>query len=74
MDIDLAGDLAHRLHVALELVPTTWSALLNDLDNRYDLAMGGVTITLDRAQEALYSAPYLRDGKAAVVRCADLSK
>lgn len=74
MDIDLAGDLAHRLGVTLELVPTTWSTMVNDLDNRCDLAMGGIAITLDRAKKALYSAPYLRDGKAAVVRCADLPK
>lgn len=74
MDVDLAGDLAHRLGVSLALVPTTWSTMLNDLDDKCDLAMGGITITLDRAREALYSAPYLRDGKAAVVRCADLSK
>jgi cyclohexadienyl dehydratase len=48
--------------------------MLHDLDDRCDLAMGGITITLDRARTALYSAPYLRDGKAAVVRCADLPK
>jgi len=74
MDIDLAGDLAHRLGVTLQLVPSAWSTLMNDLDNRCDLAMGGITITLGRAQKALYSTPYLRDGKAAVVRCADQSK
>jgi cyclohexadienyl dehydratase len=71
MDIDLAGDLARRLGVKLQLVPTTWSALVGDLEERCDLAMGGITITLDRARKALYSAPYLRDGKAGVVRCAD---
>lgn len=74
MDIDLAADLAHRLGVKLQLVPTTWSAMVSDLDSKCDLAMGGITITLDRAEKALYSAPYLRDGKAAIVRCADVSK
>lgn len=74
MDIDLAGNLAHRLGVTLQLVPTTWSALMNDVANRCDLAMGGISITLDRARTALFSAPYLRDGKAAIVRCTDLSK
>jgi cyclohexadienyl dehydratase len=35
---------------------------------------GGISITLNRAKQAIYSAPYLRDGKAAIVRCADASK
>jgi cyclohexadienyl dehydratase len=74
MDVDLAGDLAARLGVKLDLVPTTWSSLMKDLDSRCDLAMGGVTITLERAKQARFSAPYLRDGKAAAVRCADAAK
>jgi cyclohexadienyl dehydratase len=74
MDIDLAGDLAKRLGVKLELVPTTWSRMMDDLGDRCDIAIGGVSITLDRAKKALYSTPYLRDGKAAIVRCADVSK
>jgi cyclohexadienyl dehydratase len=74
MDIDLAGDLATRLGVKLDLVPTTWSTMMSDLGNRCDIAMGGISITLERAKKALYSAPYVRDGKAAIVRCADVSK
>jgi cyclohexadienyl dehydratase len=74
MDVDLAGDLAARLGVKLDLVPTTWPTLMKDLDSRCDLAMGGVSITLERAKQARFSAPYLRDGKAAAVRCADTAK
>lgn len=36
--------------------------------------MGGITVTLNRGERAIYSAPYLRDGKAAILRCADRSK
>jgi cyclohexadienyl dehydratase len=74
MDVDLAGDLAKRLGARLELVQTTWSTLLSDLDDKCDVAMGGITITLDRAKQARYSAPYLRDGKAAAVRCTDAAR
>jgi cyclohexadienyl dehydratase len=74
LDIDLAGDLAARLGVTLRLVPTTWPTLMSDLDHRCDLAMGGITLTLDRAKTARYSSPYLRDGKAAAVRCADAAR
>ncbi|MCV7031042.1 cyclohexadienyl dehydratase [Mycobacterium sherrisii] len=74
LDIDLAHDLASRLGVTLQLVQTTWSNIISDLDNRCDLAMGGISITLDRAQRARFSDPYLQDGKAAIARCGDVSK
>ncbi len=74
LDIDMADQLASRLGVKIDLVPTTWGAVTADLGAKCDIAMGGITITLDRAKHALYSAPYLRDGKAAIVRCADSSK
>lgn len=74
LDIEMAHDMAARLGVRLELVPTTWANLVNDVNDKCDAAMGGISITLKRATQALYSAPYLRDGKAAIVRCADASK
>jgi cyclohexadienyl dehydratase len=74
MDIDLAQDLAKHLGVGLDLVQTTWGNLITDVGATCDMAMGGITITPQRAERALYSAPYLRDGKAAIVRCADIAK
>jgi cyclohexadienyl dehydratase len=74
LDIDLARDLATHLGVRLDLVATTWPSLMKDLEGRCDLAMGGITITLGRAEKARYSAPYLRDGKAAIVRCSDAAR
>ena len=74
MDIEMAQDLATRLDVELNVVPTTWGTMMKDLGNRCDIAMGGISVTTDRAQHALYSIPYVRDGKAAMVRCADRSK
>ncbi|WP_445160513.1 transporter substrate-binding domain-containing protein [Mycobacterium sp. Dal123C01] len=74
MDIDMAHNLAQRLNVKLDLVQTTWATMMSDLDAKCDIAMGGISITLDRARQGLYSNPYLRDGKAAVVRCTDGSK
>jgi cyclohexadienyl dehydratase len=74
LDIEMAHDMAARLGVRLDVVPTTWANLINDLNDKCDAAMGGISITLNRAKQAIYSAPYLRDGKAAIVRCADASK
>jgi cyclohexadienyl dehydratase len=73
LDIEMAHDMAARLGVQLDLVPTIWASLINDMGNKCDVAMGGISITLDRAKHAGYSAAYLRDGKAAIVRCDDRS-
>ena len=74
MDIDLVRDFARASDVELQLVPTSWPTLMADLGRKCELAVGGISITADRAAKALFSAPYLRDGKAAVVRCADAAK
>lgn len=74
MDIDLADELGRRLGVRTRFVPTTWATLTDDLGRGCDLAMGGITVTAQRAERALFSDPYLHDGKAAMVRCADAPK
>ncbi|WP_158882099.1 transporter substrate-binding domain-containing protein [Amycolatopsis anabasis] len=69
IDVDLAGDLAQRLGVRLTVVPTTWKKLVDDLGRACDLAMGGISVTLDRAKRAFFSTPYVRDGKTPITRC-----
>jgi cyclohexadienyl dehydratase len=60
-DIDMARSLAATIGVRLEFVPTTWITLLDDFtSHRFDLAMGGVTITPERVVR-----------KRPIVRCAD---
>ncbi len=75
LDIALAADLAKSLGVRLEIVPTTWTTLMPDFaDGRFDIAMGGVSVTLERQRKAYFSIPYLRDGKTPIARCADAAK
>ena len=75
LDVALAGDLAKSLGVKLQIVPTTWGALLADLgEDRFDLAMGGVSVSLERQKKAWFSIPYLRDGKTPIARCEDARK
>ncbi len=72
IDIDMARSLARALGVELVFVPTTWPTLMADLvAGRFDLAMGGITVTEARQTLAAFSAPYLRDGKGAIARCKD---
>lgn len=74
MDIDFAQNFADHLGVKLDVVPTTWADMLGDVGSKCDMAMGGITITSERAKHALYSSPYLRDGKAAIIRCTDSAR
>src|SRR6187399_3034146 len=49
LDITLAADLAKSMGVTLQVVPTTWGTMMGDLaDDRFDLAMGGVSVSLER--------------------------
>ena len=75
LDIALAADLAKTLGVRLQVVPTTWGTMMGDLgDDRFDLALGGVSVSLERQKKAWFSIPYLRDGKTPIARCEDAQK
>ena len=69
LDIELAKDLAKSLGVDVQFVKTTWPSLLSDLQsNAFDIGMSGITITLERQKNALFSIPLLSSGKAAITR------
>ncbi|MGE0621370.1 MAG: gamma subclass chorismate mutase AroQ [Pseudomonadales bacterium] len=71
-DIDLARDLGHSLGVEVEFVATTWPSLMADLAaGRYDVAMGGVSRTVERARVGFLSMPYHVGGKLPIARCED---
>jgi len=71
-DVVMAQSLARALKLRLVIVPTSWTTLAADLAaDRFDIAMGGVSITPDRAAIGDFSHPVLRDGKRPIVRCAD---
>jgi cyclohexadienyl dehydratase len=71
-DIDMAHDLAATIGVQLQFVPSVWIDLLDDfLEDRFDIAMGGVTVTAARAERAIFSVPTFVDGKRPLARVAD---
>src|SRR5207253_10720456 len=68
-DIEMAHDLAERLGVRLEFVPTVWVDLRDDfLADRFDIALGGVTVTPQRAAKAVFSTPTFVDGNRPLAR------
>lgn len=70
IDIDLARMLSKSLGVKLELVATTWPTLMKDFaDGKFDIAMSGISVSVERQKLGVYSIPYLRDGKTPITRC-----
>lgn len=73
-DIELARALAAHLGVGLVIVPTTWARLGDDAAaDRFDVAVGGISVTPERKRRALFSVPYAHDGKTALVGCSRLA-
>ena len=71
----MAEALGKALGVKVEFVQTAWPQLMKDFEaDNFDIAMGGVSITLDRQKKGLFSTPIMREGKTPIARCADKGK
>jgi cyclohexadienyl dehydratase len=74
-DIDAARQLATSLGVEVQFVATTWKTLVSGiLENKYDVAMCGITRTLSRQKKVGLTAPYINVGKSPLIRKADQGK
>ena len=74
-DVDMADGLGKALGVRVEYVHTTWPQLTRDFEaDRFDIAMGGISITPERGSKGNFSAPIMEEGKTPIVRCNDLGK
>jgi len=75
IDIAMAQSLAKSLGVQVKWVPTTWKTLMPDfLAQRCDIALGGISVSLERQKKAFFSQPLGVDGKIPLVRCADVQR
>ena len=75
LDIDLAQNIADSLKVKLKFIPTTWKNLMQDtINEKFDMALSGITITKERTQKALMSNGYLNNGKTVLCRAEDAEK
>jgi cyclohexadienyl dehydratase len=74
-DVDMIEALGQALGVKVEFVQTSWPTMTRDFEaNAFDMAAGGVSITLDRQKKGLFSTPIMREGKTPIARCADTEK
>jgi cyclohexadienyl dehydratase len=74
IDVDMAQSLATSLGAKIEWVPTSWKDLMPDFLAKCDIAMGGVSISTERAQQAYFSDPVLSEGKTPITLCRNVSK
>ena len=75
--IEVAGQIAKRLGVNIQFVPTSWPTLSADVladPQLFDLAIGGITITDARKQTMLMSDGYLANGKTILCQASEADR
>ena len=75
--IEMAEAIAKRLDVSIKYVPTSWPTLTADVlsvPQKFDLAIGGITITDARRETMLMSEGYLGNGKTILCRASDADR
>jgi cyclohexadienyl dehydratase len=74
IDIDLMQSVAKALGVQVEMVKTSWPKLMDDFVDKCDVAVGGISVTTDRAKRAGFSAAYMVNGKAPITKCENVAR
>ncbi|WP_345468861.1 transporter substrate-binding domain-containing protein [Paeniglutamicibacter antarcticus] len=74
IDIDMVQDLAKRLDVKVKYVHTSWKDLMDDYLSSCDIGVGGVSISLERAEQAAFSTATLDEGKTPITLCENVDK
>jgi len=70
--IDMVEAFAEDQGLTIEFVQTSWPTLMEDLlAGDFDMAVGGISWTQQRADQALTSVPVRSSGKVALVRCGE---
>ncbi|WP_349409027.1 transporter substrate-binding domain-containing protein [Pseudalkalibacillus sp. SCS-8] len=74
-DIDVARHLGDQLGVHVEFIKTSWPTIMEDLrKDCFDISMGGISRNLERQKIAHLTRPYVKDGKAPLMRYEDHMK
>lgn len=73
IDIDMAESLAKSLGAKVKWVKTSWKTLTPDFTSgKCDIAMGGISVTLERQKQVFFADKLDTDGKIPLVRCTDV--
>ena len=74
IDIDLMQAAAKALGVQVEMVKTSWPKLMDDFIEKCDIAVGGISVSTDRAKRAGFADAYMVNGKAPITKCENVAK
>jgi len=74
LDVDLVQSAAKGLGAEAVFVKSGWPTLMKDFIEKCDVAVGGISVTLDRQKTAFFSDPYMVNGKAPITRCENATK
>jgi cyclohexadienyl dehydratase len=74
LDVDLVQSAAKALGVQAAFVKSAWPTLMKDFIEKCDVAVGGISVTLDRQKTAFFSDAYMVNGKAPITRCENAAK
>lgn len=75
IDVDMARDLAETMGVEPEFVKTSWKTLMDDYTaGTCDVAVGGISLNPERAEQVYFTVPTQEDGKTPITRCEDVEK
>lgn len=75
IDVDMARDLAETMGVEPEFVKTSWKTLMDDYTSgACDVAVGGISLNPERAEQVYFTVPTQEDGKTPITRCEDVEK
>lgn len=75
--IEMANEIAKRIGVSVEFKKTSWPTLTADVlaePQKFDLAIGGITITEARRKTMLMSEGYLANGKTILCRASEADR
>jgi cyclohexadienyl dehydratase len=74
LDIDLVQSAAKALGVEVEWVKSSWPTLMKDFQEKCDVGVGGISVTLERQKNAFFTTAYMVNGKAPITKCENVSK
>lgn len=74
IDIDLIGSAAKALGVEVVMVKTSWPKLIDDFVAQCDVAVGGISVSTERAKRTAFTQAYMVNGKAPITKCENVSK
>ena len=74
MDVDLVQAAGKALGTEVVFVRSGWPTLMKDFIEQCDVAVGGISVSLERQKTAFFSTPYMVNGKAPIARCENAAK